>query len=255
MVLPSGALLEGAAGLFETQHATLYLSIMVLLYGLLGGAYLFYEWYKHGCNKRPLLYFSLAMIGLYLFEIPTILEYSGIQIVFSRFNSFFALAFPLNFIARVLIASAIFILASPKLYAKWRPYFFGWMLAATVYYVLIFQGQEPLAGRWPIIISISLFYLPLHVLTMALVAYWLGRDKREMGFVSMAGLVLIAIGVVIAIWRCFLVIQALLNYPPHFWFLAYSSGALFATEVVYLLCLLIGFFLVHKRYLHGSEAV
>ncbi len=240
---------------FENANGTLYLAIMVLMYGLVGGTYLLYEWYKHGRNKRPLLYFSAALIGLYLFEIPTIIENSGVSIAFSRFNAFFALAFPLNFYARLLIGSAIFILANRAMYAKWRPYLFFWALIAAAFYAYIFWGAEPIAGRWPIVISISLFYLPIHALTLTLVGRWLSLNWRSMKSGSIAGAGIIFAGVALALVRCFLVIQALLSYPTYFWFLAYSSGPLFVTELAYTLCLLVGFFLLHIQYLHGPEDV
>ena len=255
MHIPDSNFLLSVASLFEGKGTVLWLSVLVLLYGLIGGAHLLYEWYKHGHNKRPILYFAVAMLGLYLFVTPIILTNAGISAVFSKFNLFFALAFPLNFYARLLICSAIFILAHQELYVKWRPYLFAWALVAAVYYGYIFWGSDPISGRWPIVISISLFHLPLHALTLALLVYWIRYGIRTMGLKAIFGLALIALGVAVAILRCFLFIEALLNYPTYFWFLVYSSGVLFVTEIVYVLLLLVGFFLMHKRYLYGPESV
>ncbi|HEY4518228.1 MAG TPA: hypothetical protein VJG48_01225 [Candidatus Paceibacterota bacterium] len=255
MHITDGNFLLSAASLFGGKDTLLWLSIIVVSFGLLGGLFLLYKYFSHGRNKRPILYFSIAMIGLYLFAIPTIVENAGISIVLTKFNAFFALAFPLNFYARLLIGSAIFILANPALYKKWRHYLFVWAFVAAAYYVYIFWGSGQISSHWPIVFSISIFYLPVHVLTLALLLYWLRKDRQTMGVKALIGIFMLSAGVAIAVWRSFLVIQALLAYPPYFWFLAYSSGPLFATEIAYALLLLVGFHLIHKRYLDGPEAV
>src|SRR3989338_11500205 len=71
--------------------------------GLLVSAYLFIEWLRH--HRRPwfLLYWALALFLMYWFQVPVILTNLGKTIVQSEFNFFFAITFPITFVALILI--------------------------------------------------------------------------------------------------------------------------------------------------------
>lgn len=230
-------------------------SSATIVIGVIGGAYLFFEWLRHGRQHRFLLWWALGLYFLYWFQLPFILTNAGIGITVADYGVFFGTTFPLVFVGLVLIYLGILEAAPPKnhnIRRMRKRHLLFWIFAAFVIFGLYFSWNGNVTDRKLAYIAISLFFLPIYLLIFtALVGWFRSKDLLKTNILSF-GIVLMMLGALFGIVQLFWSLRRVLTYPPEFWFLTLSSfSSLYVIQAVGAFLFLAGFLVTHRVF-HGK---
>lgn len=230
-----------------SRTPTFYFSLAALIFAIVGSLYLFIEWLHYRRRHRFLIFWSIGLAFLYIFQIPEIAANAGSQFTVSNFNSFFSLTLPLKLLGHLLIYLGILSVISPLTYQKKYKYLFAWFASALTFYAFYFQNDLIFLSRLPLYASILLFYWPLYLLMLhALWKWYRKQDLIKTGF-ARVGIFLMGVSAVIGIYGSSLILQNITSYPPAFWFVAFSSHQIFIMQIAEILILLFGFIFVHRN--------
>src|SRR3989344_9141132 len=106
--------------------------------GLLVSAYLFIEWLRH--HRRPwfLIYWALALFLMYWFQVPVILTNLGRTTTITAFNFFFAVTFPVTFLALALIFLGVLDALNIQMSRRKKWLFLAWFVSAMAFFAYHF---------------------------------------------------------------------------------------------------------------------
>ena len=222
--------------------------------GLLVSAYLFIEWLRH--HRRPwfLLYWALALFLMYWFQVPVILTNLGKTIVQSDFNFFFAITFPITFVALILIYWGTLNIIGVRLKPKIKLLFFAWFLCALAFFVQQFVIQGGVIQGYPLpLVGNIAFYVPIRVLIILTLGWglWKSRNKTVYGALGASAIIGESL---LGLTRNFLVVKNVLAYPPDFWYVVLAGlDIFFILQTASIILLAIGFFLFHLWQFHDHK--
>src|SRR3989344_2841961 len=117
---------------------------LALVLGVLTSIYLFVAWFRHP-KKRPafILYCSAGLFLMYWFQVPIILTNLGRTTTITAFNFFFAVTFPVTFLALAMIYWGVLDALNIRLNRMLKVLFLAWLLSAAAffaYHFIIYYG-------------------------------------------------------------------------------------------------------------------
>ena len=228
--------------------AALFPSFALAL-GILASVYLLKEWFRHERRWRFLALWAAALFLMYWFQIPAILANLGVVVTVSKFNFFFALTLPVTFLALIFIYLGILDALEINIKKAVKILLGAWFFSAALFfgYNFIASGgviqtdSVPLAGKLAI-------YLPLRLLIIATLAWWLWRARplTLFGVLGAAGVIGESM---LGIIRNLLVVKTVLAYPPSFWYIAMTSlQSFFILQTASVILAAVGFYFLHRMY-------
>ena len=225
---------------------------LAFLLGLIASVYLFIEWLRHGRRPRFLLYWAIGLFLMYWFQVPVILTNLGKVIIQSDFNFFFALIFPITFVALVLIYWGALDAIGIRLRPKIKMLFFAWFLFALAFFIQQFIVQEGVIQEYalPLVGNIA-FYLPIRMLIILTLAWWLWKSRNKTIYGILGASAIIGESV-LGLTRNFLIVKNVLAYPPEFWYVVLAGlDIFFILQTASIILLSMGLFFFHFRQFHG----
>ena len=230
-----------------------YLSLATLVLGIVGSVYLFIEWLYHRRQYRFVLFWSLSLFVHYLFQVPAILANAGVSFTLTDFSVFFAITYPLVFLAYIFIYLGLRSLFPPLSTRRGNIFFSLWFAAFVAIFVAHKLVGVPVNNVSATIILL-LFILPIQFLILRSLVRWFRSGQCLNSLISKIGIVVIIAAVLAKMGQALFVFNNILKYPPDFWFVAISSSqTLFISQSLSTLLLLIGFFFVHQSCCRATE--
>jgi translocator protein len=226
-----------------------YFSLLVLAIGVAACVYFLIEWFAHG-GHHFLLFWAFGFLALYWFQIPTVLANAGVGFALPDFNLFYTISFPLGFLGLLAIYFGIRS-AWPAGSADAVEYriVLAWLAVALALLWGYLAAGSAVATHLLASIVILFFFAPAGLLVLTALRKWYKVLPAETGIAARAGIVTMAVAVVVGFIQGFLLYARILSYPPAFWFVAISNFSFaFVLQAFGLLLLLLGFFLVHHDY-------
>ena len=227
------------------------LSSSALALGVLASVYFFIGWRKHQDRQhaRALLLWALALFLMYWFQVPAIFFSIRNVIVVTDFNLFFALTFPITLLALVFIYLGILQISKIRLGKKKKYIFALWLLSAVLFFTYHFTANQGVIETYSLpLIGNILFYLPIRILIIFVLARWLftSKIKNIYGILGATGIIAESL---FGISRNFFIIKNVLTYPPELWYATISSSKFFfITQTMSIILLVFGFFFLHFYY-------
>jgi len=236
----------------DIQHIVLPSAALAL--GVAASVYLFVWWIRHRKEggKRFVLFWALSLFFFYWFQVPAILVGFGRTITVTDFNFFFALTFPITFLALILIFLGILGATGLRISGRKYALFFAWFGAAIAFFADQFIVGEGIIQTYSLpLVGNIIFYLPIRIMIIILLARWLFRQESKTTF-GVLGSVSIIAESVLGLTRNFIVIKNVLAYPPQFWYPAMTSSNFFLiTQAVSVILLALGFYFFHRTRNYG----
>lgn len=226
---------------------------LALMLGILLSIYLFAVWLRHP-SRRPkfLLFWALALFLMYWFQVPVILTNLGRQATITNFNLFFAITFPITFLALSLIYLGALDVLNLKMRPNSKRLFFLWFLSAIAFFAYQFIVQQGVIQTYtlPLVGNLA-FYVPIRILIILTLIGWIRRGGGSIyGLFGAAGIIGESI---LGLTRNFLIVKNVLAYPPEFWYVALTNLKIFfILQSTSIILLAIGFFFFHQEY-HCKE--
>ena len=229
------------------------LPALALLFGIIVSIYLLVVWFHHGRRPHFLLFWAIALFLFFWFQVPVILNNFGKVITVTDFNLFFALTFPITFLALVLIYTGAVQVTGLYLSNKSKKLFTIWVVVAVAFFSYHFIAQKGIIQTYSLpLVGNLLFYIPIRSLIISKLFAWLFLyDGKKPTGALLGGLFIIAEST-IGIVRNVLVVKNVLTYPPEFWYIVLSGLKIFfVLQTTSVILLAAGFFLLHRMY-YGS---
>lgn len=227
-----------------------------LLLGVLLSVTFFIEWLRHQkFSRRFLLYWALGLFFMYWFQAPAILAKAGKVITVTDFNFFFALSFPITFLALVFFYLGTIDVLGIRL-PRWAKFILGaWFLFAVIFFAYNFIIQKGIIGTYALpLVGNMLIYLPIRTLIILTLVRWFVSMPRltVFGILGAAG---VAGESALGLLRNFLIIKNVLIYPPSLWYRVLSDlDIFFVLQSSSVIVLVIGFYFFYRMYLDKTAA-
>lgn len=250
--------LSYAVQTFMSQNPTFYLSLAVLVIGILGGLYLFLEWLRHGRQHKFPLLWGNGLLLLYWFQIPFILVNAGVRFTITDFNFFYAFALPTTFGGLVLVYLGILSVLQPPNSKKIKFWLSLWFVACILFFFYYFVIKGGIITDYSSVFIVNLlFFVPARLLILFALWEWLRLQSWEKTKMTIMGIVLMISWAIMGIAGNVFAVKRLLAYPPQFWFIALLEfKPMFLLQAISLLLLVLGFIFVHRncfRNLNGKK--
>lgn len=234
------------------------ISSLALLLGIIASAYFLIWWWRHrSCpSSKSLLLWAAALFLFYWFQIPAILVSFGKVVTVTDFNVFFALTFPITFLALMLVYLGLRQISGGgrlrgrrenDMRAASKIFFCAWFALAVLFFGYYFITQKGIINSYalPLIGNIA-FYLPIRALIILVTARLLFRPEFKTIYGALGGAGIIGESV-LGILRNLFVVKTVLSYPPEFWYIAMTSSRFFlSTQAISVILLALGFYFLHK---------
>ncbi|OGZ61004.1 MAG: hypothetical protein A2919_00700 [Candidatus Spechtbacteria bacterium RIFCSPLOWO2_01_FULL_43_12] len=234
-----------------TQYLAASFSVLfpglAFVLGLLASMYLFAEWVRYHRRPHFSLYWALALFLMYWFQVPVILSNLGKTIVQSEFNFFFAITFPITFVALVFIYLGVLDAIKFQMRPITKLLFGAWVISALIFFVQQFIVQDGVIQNHvlPLVGNIA-FYGPIRTLIILTLVFWLRNTKNKALYGILGALAIIGESV-IGLVRNFLIIKNVIQYPPEFWYIVLSGlDIFFILQTASIILLVAGFTLFTK---------
>ena len=221
---------------------------LALILGVLTSVYLFVAWFRPPPKRPPfLLYWSGALFLMYWFQVPVILTNLGSATTVTAFNFFFAITFPITFLALIFIYRGVLDALDIRISKTQRKIFFLWSLAAMAFFAYHFITRQGVINSYTLpLIGNIVFYFPLRSLTALTLVWWVWRAKPK-NLYGVLGVCFIIAESLLGIFRNFLIIKYVLLYPPQFWYVVLSGLKIFfILQTASIILLVFGFFFLHR---------
>ncbi|KKT40851.1 MAG: hypothetical protein UW30_C0017G0021 [Candidatus Giovannonibacteria bacterium GW2011_GWA2_44_13b] len=221
---------------------------LALVLGVLTSIYLFVAWFRHP-KKRPafILYWSAGLFLMYWFQVPIILTNLGRTTTITAFNFFFAVTFPVTFLALAMIYWGVLDALNIRLNRMLKVLFLAWLLSAAAffaYHFIIYHGV--ISTHILPVVGNLVFYLPLRILIIIALARRVMQmdNKKNLGAFGAA----FVIGEsVLGIFRNLLIVKYVLAYPPQLWYIVLTSLKIFfILQTASIIFLVFGFIFLHR---------
>jgi hypothetical protein len=223
-----------------------YIVLFVLILGVGGSIYGFCEWAFHGFKYKTIFLWSLGLLFLNWYQVPTLVAFFGQSVTLTAFDLLFSLALPIAFLGFALIYLGSLAIIR-KITLSRSAFFLAWFIASLFYYRLYYEGSMPLQNAWPVIGSNLLFFMPVFLLNLSL-AVSLYRRIPPPGPLSIkAGVWAYILASCAGLVRTGLSLFFGLTYPPQFAALRFFSPPFIVAQAVGMIILLISFFFLHKN--------
>lgn len=221
---------------------------LAFVFGLTASIYLVvWRWlHKSDAHARALLFWAISLLLMYWFQVPAVLVGLGITITVTDFNLFFALSFPVTFLALMLLYLGVLQIKQIALSRKKKMLLFMWFAAAIIffaYYFIINKGiietyVLPLGGN-------IVFYMPMRLMIIAAAVKLLLRPEMRTP-AGISGMAAVIGESVLGLARNVFIINKVLLHPPQFWYSVISdSQFFFITQALSIIMLAFGFFFLH----------
>ena len=238
------------------------LSSSALVLGIAASAYFLIWWRRHRGERhaRALLFWSIALFLFYWFQVPAILAGFGKVVTVTDFNLFFALTFPMTFLALIMVYLGILQIwgggggrvrvgETGIMSTRSKILFFVWFVFAITFFAYYFIVRKGIIDTFafPFVGNLAL-YLPLRILIIFTAVKLIFRPelRTAYGVLGCAGIISESI---LGIMRNFFVIKTVLAYPPQFWYVAMTgSQFFFITQTISIILLVCGFYFLHLAY-------
>jgi hypothetical protein len=222
--------------------------LFIFILGLGGSLLSFFSWVYHDYKYPAILLWSLGLLCLDWYQIPTLMALSGVPVVLSNFNPFFSLALPISFLGFGLIC-----LGSFSIISRVRPIHVlllaAWFVAALIFYGFYYDASLTFQTIWPIIDSNILFFAPMFLLNcvvgIRLYRRTIPHGSRDKSLKIGLGAYVLAscCGLV----RCGTSIFFGLTHRPDLATLSFFSPVYITAQVVGLILFLFSFYIIHKN--------
>ncbi|MBI1956850.1 MAG: hypothetical protein HYS44_00095 [Candidatus Niyogibacteria bacterium] len=231
------------------------LPALALTLGVLTSVYFVVQWWRQrdGRRERALLLWALALFLMYWFQVPAILSGLGKTITVTDFNLFFALTFPITFLALIFIYIGILQISGIRLGKKQMLALSAWFLAAILFFAYQFIVNKGVIQTYLLPLMGNLFYIFIRALIVFTVIRLLIRPEMQTR-VGILGAAAIVTESILGLARNFFIIDQVLTYPPQFWYLAIASSQFFfVTQTLSIILLVFGFYFLHRLYRGSPE--
>lgn len=232
-------------------NSAIFLPAAALALGILLSGIFFIEWLRHQkFSRRFLLYWALGLFLIYWFQVPAILAKAGKAVTVTDFNFFFALSFPITFLALVFFYLGTIDILGIRL-PRWAKITLGaWFLFAIVFFAYNFIIQKGVISTYALpLVGNILIYLPIRTLIILTLVRWFITVPRLtlFGVLGAAG---IAGESALGLLRNFLIIKNVLIYPPSQWYRVLSDlDIFFVLQSLSVIVLVFGFYFFYRMYL------
>jgi len=186
---------------------------------------------------------------MFWFQVPLILTSMGRVVTVTDFNFFFAITFPITFLALILVYAGICDILGIHFKPRTNKLFIGWFVFAVLFFSYHFIVNAGIIKTYALPLGGNIFFYPLiRTLIILTLLKWLVRPGVKTAVGVMGAMILVAESV-IGLYRNFLVVKTVLAYPPAFWYLAMAELKIFFTlQTVSVILLAAGFFFLHRMY-------
>lgn len=235
----------------------LYITILTLVSGFLGGLFLLIEWLRHQRRHFFIFAWACALFLLNWFQIPSILSELGITITYPDFNSLFLWSTQFNFLAYILIYFGIRSFSCNPI-KKVSSYLIlsGWFFAGLVYYYLLYSGGRTIQSPWELIGGVLLFFIPIHILTLKLLFGTCLNKSQKYSKRSRFGIRLLILSSILTLSRLMFLIYCASIYPASSILpLARANPFYINTQTFGIISLVLGFVLLHKELMTEKRSV
>ncbi len=225
-----------------------YITLGTVVFGILGGIFFLFDWFRHKRRHPFLLLWAIGFFLLFGFQVPMIKGNEGAELTLTDFNNFFAIMFPLSMLALVLIYAGLESVRG--VFSRRKKWFaFLFIAAATAAFEADFLLNAGVLQNYIFMFAtLFIFHAPIEFLIAR--SAWRLRNGTE---ISRAGAAIMAMGGIFGMAQDFLVAYKVWTYPPAFWFTALMQFTLLHTvQILSVLCLLVGAILVHRRYVFAN---
>ena len=227
------------------------LSGLALTLGILTSVYFVVCWWRDPSkpHARALLFWAFSLFLMYWFQIPAILFSIRKVIVVSDFNLFFALTFPITFLAFIFIYLGILQIFEIQTERGKNFFTWSWFIFAIFFFTYHFIARKGVIETYSFpIVGNLLFYVPIRMLIIFITVRWFIKLKSR-NIYSILGTGGIVMESALGLLRNFFVIKNTLIYPPQLWyFVIGSSRFFFITQTISIVLLVIGFYFLHLYY-------
>ena len=206
----------------------------------------FLSWAYHDYKYPAILLWSLGLLCLDWYQVPTLMALFGVPVVLSNFNPFFSLALPISFLGFGLIC-----LGSFSIISKMRPihilFLAAWFVAALIFYGFYYNTSLTPQTVWSVIDSNILFFVPIFLLNCIVgISLYRKITLRSASSIK-AGIALYVFAACCGLVRCGLSIFFGLTHQPDLSALAFFSPAYILTQIIGLVFFLVSFYIIHKN--------
>ena len=223
-----------------------WLVLILLSLGVGGSLYGFGEWFYHGRRNLPILLWSVGLLGLNWYQVPTLIALSSKSaVVLSNFNPLFSLALPVAFLGFELIyLGGLFTISKVKRQTVIS--LTAWFVASVLYYGFYYRMGETFQTVWPVLGSNLLFFAPIFALNLSAAVAMHRRAVLSGNRRHKLGALLYAFASCCGLARTGLSLFFGLVYPPQFAALRFFSPSFIVAQLAGLAIFLLSFWLLHK---------
>ncbi|MEK7195543.1 MAG: hypothetical protein AAB655_02520, partial [Patescibacteria group bacterium] len=199
---------------------------------------------------------ALALFMMYWYQVPAAIVGLGHTITVTDFNFFFALTFPVTFLALMLVFVGIIDIFEYKIGKKSKAMLLIWFLSAIAFFSYYFITREGIIDTYLLPLGGNMiFYLPMRALIILVIWKRLSGAANRNLYMTI-GSVLIVMESILGIIRNSLVIENILIWPPQFWYAVLSSSKFFfVTQSLSIILFVAGFYLLHIAYYRTRDHI
>ena len=228
------------------------LPVLALTLGVATSVYFTVLWWQcRGSSEhaKGLLFWAIGLFLMFWFQVPAILIGFGKTITVTDFNFFFALTFPITFLALILFYFGILRISWVSLSMKSKNLFFGWLGLAIFFFSYQFIVNKGIISTYLLPLGGNiLFYLPVRLIIVFAVIKLLSQPGIRTPS-GIFGVICILGEMALGAARNIFVIKNVLRYPPQFWYIVLSgSKFFFTTQTLSVILLTLGFFFLHRAF-------
>ncbi|MBI2035589.1 MAG: hypothetical protein HYT12_02810 [Candidatus Liptonbacteria bacterium] len=227
------------------------LPFLALALGVISSIYFLVWWWRHRHERhaRAYIHWSLSLFLFYWFQVPAILIGLGRAIIVTDFNLFFALTFPITFLALMFIYLGVVRMSGFKISKSKKTVLAIWFVAATAFFAYQFIWHKGIIQTYILPLGGNIvFYIPMRILIVLTVfRLFFQKDiKKTLLFFGSLGIIGES---VLGLARNVFIIVNVLKYPPQAWYTVIAgSKFFFVTQTMSILFLVFGFYFLHRAY-------
>ncbi len=234
------------------------LPALALFFGVISSVYFLVLWWRH-CSERharAYLYWALALLFFYWFQVPAILVSLGKTVTVTDFNLFFALTFPITFLALMLVYLGVVRMFGFEI-SKSKKIILGiWFVTAIIFFAYQFILQQGIIQTYALPLGGNIaFYIPIRIVIILSILKLFYETNLKKALLIPGALGVIAESVLGLARNVFIIINVL-KYQPQEWYLVIASSKFFfITQTMSILLLVFGFYFLQQAYHRARHTV